>query len=145
MKMQLSRDVDVLIIEDDHYYNNLLAKRIDRLNSDPVINDRYHLNIKQVYDPEEYINRLEKRNNRGGQAIAFVDYYLGNGKNGIQVSERLVGLNDKIKIVILSQSEKTIKKLESANTRSKLYTKLGKHEYTPEICCIIVENYIDNL
>jgi len=145
MKMQLSRDVNVLIIEDDHYYNDLLAKRIKQLKNKPAIKDRFRLKVRQVFEPDQFLTRQDRRKDEIGSTIAFVDYYLGSESNGLQVSDRLAGMNDNIRIVIMSQSEEVIRNLEKTVPPARLYTNIVKHEYTPEICSIIVENYINNL
>lgn len=143
--MQLSRDVNVLIIEDDHYYNDLLAKRIRSLKNKPDINGRYRLKIQQIFEPEQFLDKKDNGMEQSGRTIAFVDFYLGSGRNGLQVSGKLADMNEDIKIVLMSHSEEVIRELEQSGSDANLYTNLVKHEYTPEICSIIVENYINNL
>lgn len=134
-----------MIIEDDHYYNDLLAKRIRSLKNKPDINDRFRLKISQVFEPDQFLDRQGKGIEKNDRTIAFVDFYLGSGRNGLQVSGWLADMNEDIKIVLMSHSEEVIQELEKAGSASHHYTNLVKHEYTPEICSIIVENYINNL
>ena len=145
MEQQITKEVDVLIIEDDLYFNNLLAKRLESLNHDPKIKLNYQVRIRQVFDPEEYLEKADPQLENDRQTIAFIDYFLGEGNTGVQLSERLLTLNDQVKIVIMSQSEEIIDRLRNAKPRNNMYTSLVKYEHTPEICCIIVENYLKNL
>lgn len=144
MKKQLTKEVEVLIIEDDPYYNNLLAKRLNDLTNDPKINHNYQVSIRQVFEPDQYLEEADPAS-KGRQTIAFIDYYLGEKYTGVEFSNKLLELNDQVKIVILSQSEEMIDKLRNAKPRNNMYTSLVKYEHTPEICYIIVENYIKNL
>lgn len=145
MKKQLTKEVEVLIIEDDPYYNNLLAKRLNALNNDPKINLNYQVRIRQVSDPDQYLEEADPTPKKERQTIAFIDYFLGEKYTGVEFSSKLLELNDQVKIVILSQSEEIIDKLRNAKPRNNMYTSLVKYEHTPEICYIIVENYIKNL
>lgn len=145
MEKQVPKAVNVLVIEDDLYYNNLLAKRLNNLNNDPKIRQNYHVRVRQVFDPEQYLEQADSTMEKEGQTIAFIDYFLGRGATGVELSEKLLSLNDQVKIVIMSQSEETINRLRNAKPRNNMYTSLVKYEHTPEICCIIVENYIKNL
>lgn len=49
---KLKKELDVLIIEDDLYFNNLLANRLESLNHDPKIRLNYHVRIRKVFDPD---------------------------------------------------------------------------------------------
>ncbi len=145
MEQQITKELDVLIIEDDLYFNNLLVKRLESLNHDPKIKLNYQVRIRQVFDLEEYLEKADPQLEKDRQTIAFIDYFLGEGKTGVQLSEKLLTLNDQVKIVIMSQSEEIINRLRNAKPRNNMYTSLVKYEHTPEICSIIVENYLKNL
>lgn len=145
MEKRYTKELDVLIIEDDHYYNNLLAKRLNNLSQDPRISAHYQIRVRQVFDPDQYLDQADPTLEKERQTIAFIDYFLGRGDTGVDLSEKLLALNDQVKIVIMSQSEEMINKLRNAKPRNNMYTSLVKYEHTPDICCIIVENYLKNL
>ena len=138
-----SREVDVLIFEDDRYFNDLLAEKIRDLNRDQRVQVKGKLSVRQVFDPETYF--MEPAAGRADHTIAFIDFYLGNGYTGASVSDRLLVQDSSIRIVLLSGSEDAIRYVGRLKLNSALYTKLVKHEYTPEICCIIVEDFLQNL
>lgn len=145
MEKQITKELEVLIIEDDLYFNNLLAKRLNNLNQDPRINLHYQVRVRQVFDADQYIDQADPSMEKDRQTIAFIDYFLGQGATGVELSEKLLALNDQVKIVIMSQSEEMINKLRNAKPRNNMYTSIVKYEHTPDICCIIVENYLKNL
>lgn len=145
MARQITKEVDVLIFEDDHYYNDLLAKRIDDLNQDPKINVNYQVRIRQVFDPGHFLEEADPALEKDRQTIAIIDYYLGSGITGTELSGKLLEMNETVKIIILSQSEEVIHRLRNAKPRNNMYTSLVKYEHTPEMCSIIVENYLKNL
>ena len=59
--------------------------------------------------------------------------------------ENNIIVNKNIKTVLISQSEKIIKKIKVPSTKKHSFIKIRKHEYTPDICCTIIENHINNL
>jgi two-component SAPR family response regulator len=145
MEQQFTKEVDVLIFEDDHYYNDLLAKQLNDLNQNPKINQNFQVRIRQVFDPEHFLKEADPVLEKDKQTIAFIDYYLGSGITGTELSGKILELNETVKIIILSQSEEVIHRLRNAKPRNNMYTSLVKYEHTPEMCCIIVENYLKNL
>lgn len=144
MHSLMPEPINILIIEDDLYYNNLLARKIKNYTYKSAPDKRYVITIDQVYDPKEFLRVIHEAKDIR-RTIAFIDYRLGKGFTGLDLSEKLVERNEHIKIVIMSQSEKIINGLEGLEQQKSIYTKLVKHEYTPDICCIIIENYLKNL
>jgi hypothetical protein len=139
------KEVDVLIFEDDIYYNNLLAKRLNDLNRNPTISQYYRVRVRQVTDADHFLEKADPVLDKNRQTIAIVDHYLGRGITGTELSGKLLEMNENVKIVILSQSEEVIHRLRNAKPRNNMYTSLVKYEHTPEMCGIIVENYLKNL
>ena len=138
------KEVGLLIMEDDVFYSNLLAKKFKDFRNTPEIKNKYKIQIEQFFDPEDCLEKaksLESYSDR--PVIAFVDYYLGNGINGQHLVKLLVEQNEGIKIVLMSQSEKIIKRMR--NFEKTEYAKVLKHQHTPEVCCMMLEQYIRNL
>lgn len=145
MKNNTPKQINILIMEDDAFYNNLLAKKMRDLNQKPEINIHFDLNIKQLFHPDKLLRMVEENNKLNSITIAFVDYYLGYGINGLQLVYLLQEVNKNIRTVLLSQSEKILTKIKVPSAKSHSFIKIHKHEYTPDICCAIIENYIYNL
>ncbi|OFX20908.1 MAG: hypothetical protein A2041_05455 [Bacteroidetes bacterium GWA2_31_9b] len=145
MKTHTITQIDILIMEDNIFYNNLIAKTIHNFQQKPEIKNRFNLNVNQYTNPDECLKKAKEYNNQNIISIAFVDYYLGDGINGKHLVNLLVERNKNIKIVLMSQSEKVIEKTNVPMSESNRFVKILKHEYTPDICCTIIENYISNL
>jgi ActR/RegA family two-component response regulator len=137
------KKVDLLILEDDIFYSNLLAKKFKNFRESPDIKENYKIKIEQFNTPEGCLEKAKSLMDNDQPTIAFVDYYLGNGINGHHIIKLLVEQNEAIKIVMMSQSENVVKKMK--NVKNPTFTKVLKHEHTPEICCMMLEQYIQNL
>ncbi len=137
------KKVELLILEDDMFYSKLLAKKFKNFGNTPQIKDNFNLKIEEFNTPEDCLEKARSLVNNELPTIAFVDYYLGNGINGQHIIKLLVEQNEGIKIVMISQSERVIKKMK--NVKNPTFTKVLKREHTPEICCMMLEQYIQNL
>lgn len=135
--------VGLLILEDDVFYSNLLAKKFKNFRETPGIKDNFKIKIEQFNTPEDCLEKAKSLEKNDLPTIAFVDYYLGNGINGHHIIKHLVEQNEGIKIIMMSQSERVVKKMK--NVKNPTFTKVLKHEHTPEICCMMLEQYIQNL
>lgn len=145
MKLNKPKHITILILDDDVFYNNLLAKKIVGLQQKPEINNQFDIHVKQFFKPNQFMHLLEQNKDTSNTTIAFIDYYLGYGINGLQLVYLLEEMNRSIKTVLISQSEKIIKNIEVPSSKSHSFIKIKKHEYTPDICCAIIENHIHNL
>ncbi|MDX9696573.1 MAG: hypothetical protein RBT49_12345 [Bacteroidales bacterium] len=137
--------VEILIMEDDVFYNNLIAKTIFNLQQKPEIKTRFNFTVKQYTKPDECLQKAKDNNFKQPITIAFIDYYLGDGINGKHLVNLLLERNKNIKIVLMSQSERIIEKTCVPELENSRFVKILKHNYTPDICSTIVENYINNL
>jgi len=145
MKTISVKDINVFIMEDDIFFNNLLAKKIVALNNKSDIKNRFNLSIKQFSKPGDFVQVIENNKNADTPTVAFIDYYLGYGINGMHLVYLLEEINKDIKVVLLSQSEKIIKNTRFPKIKNNSFIKIQKHEYTPDICCAILENHMNNL
>ena len=136
--------VKILILEDELFYNNLLKNKFQLLQQNPYIDGRYKLDIQQFHNPATFLQNVSNANNNLN-TIVFIDYYLGYGITGLDIVYLLNEINKNIKIVLMSQSEKAIQNLNQPIWHNKRIVKMIKHEYTPEVCCSIVENYLKHI
>ena len=145
MKTKAVKNVDFLILEDDVFYNNLIAKRLGSLKESPDIKDKYRLKINQFSNAEECLQAAKDTLDSPKATLAFIDYYLGNGINGEHLINLLVDQNERIDIVLMSRSHRALEKSVFNKSNNKVYAKLVKEEFTPDICCIIAEQYIKRI
>lgn len=145
METHAKQQVEILIMEDDIFYNNLIAKTIFNLQQKHEIKTRFSFTIKQYTNPDECLQKAKDYNFEPSITIAFVDYYLGDGINGKHLVNLLLERNKNMKIVLMSQSERIIEKTKIPELENSRFVKILKHNYTPDVCSTIVENYINNL
>lgn len=145
MKTEELKKVEITIMEDDRYFNNLLAEKLKRLELKEDIRSRYNFKIRQYYKAGEYLNSLDNINEDHDYSIAFIDFYLGDGVNGEHLINLLVERDERLEIVLMSRSPRTIDRMLTRPSGNKIYTKLVKNQYTPDVCSIIVENYLNTI
>ncbi len=145
MKLTKAKKINVLILEDDLYYNSLLAQKIQILQQKTHIQNIVNIHIKQFNIPLDFLHAVKSTVSENTSTIAFIDYFLGYGITGLDIVYLLQEINKNIKIILMSQSEKTIKNLNEPFWTNKNFVKIIKHNYTPDICCTIVENHIKNI
>ena len=136
--------VKVLILEDEQFYNDLITRKIELLQQILNGSSQYKLIIQQFDNPSTFLQSIASGNNNLN-TIVFIDYYLGYGITGLDIVYLLKEIDKNIKIILMSQSEKVIQNLDQSIWHTKNFVKMVKHEYTPEICYTIVENYIKNI
>lgn len=139
------RQVNVFIMEDDFYYNDLLAKKIYDWKEGTKLKKHLTIKIKQFNKAEDFLQSVQNAANNNSTTIALIDYFLGYGINGMHLVHLLTELKMNIKVILMSQSDKVISELDHALMRRINLIKLRKHHYTPDICCTIIENYINNI
>ena len=142
MRVELPKKLDILIMDDDVFFNDLLAKKLLNFIQKPEISERYSVSVEQYYRPEECLSRAKKTGAKSHASIAFVDYYLGDGLNGKHIIKLLMERNGQLKPILMSHSLAIIGNAGAQAEEDYSYNKILKHEFTPDICCILVENYM---
>lgn len=145
METKTLKMIEILIMDDDIFFSNLIAKAIENLKQKKEIQARFRLNVRQYFKPKDCLVKAKDSSNKTPFSIAFIDYYIGDGINGKHLVNLLLERNKNAKIVLMSNSERIIRKLRSIGLNNSRYIKILKNNYTPDICCTIVENYIYNL
>lgn len=138
------KEVELLIMDDDVFFNNLLAKKFSGFQELPEIKERYNISIHQYTDPFECLTRAKNHNHKGQFTIAFVDYYLGQGINGQHLIKLLTKQGMVSKVVLMSQSGRVIGKPDLSLKKVADYSRVIKREYTPEICYLMLLHFCIN-
>lgn len=145
MKPAKTKQINVFILEDDLFYNSFLAKEIQILQQKAEIQNNVNIHIKQFNIPVDFLQAAKNIATENTTTIAFIDHYLGSGITGLEIVYLLNEINKNIKIILMSQSEEIIQNLDETLFINKTFVKITKHDFTPDICCTIVENYIKNI
>lgn len=136
----MKKIVNVLVIEDNRYCNNLISKA---LLQSVLFTDRkgkYQLSLHSFIDPIECIRKIKSGELTDKDIIAFVDYYMGNGITGTSIIDLLKKQCNDSMIVLLSPSKVV--------AEEHVYNNDGyfviKDIFAPALCRLYLEQFIDN-
>jgi hypothetical protein len=136
----MKKIINVLVIEDNEYYNLLLSNAIKQSVNSLLFNGKYQLVIRSVTDATEYLRKLKSNELECKDSIVFVDYYLGNGINATHVINLLREQTCNPTVVLLSQS-KEVK--EKSNMVHYDYF-VEKDQSAPALCSHYLQEFIEN-
>lgn len=135
----MKKTINVLLVEDNGYYNKLISRAL----MEKIRAIRAKLDFKFVFHSFTEAAKCSLKINSLGfensDSIAFIDYYLGAGTYGSQVIKMLKEQAFQSTIVLISQSSGA---KDEAKPGSYDYF-IQKDQYTPALCCLYLEQYID--
>jgi len=136
----MKKVINVLVIDDNEYYNKLLSDAIKKSISTSLPDSKYKLVLHSFTDANEYIRKIKSEEIKCNDGIVFIDYYLGNGINAAHIIKLLKDYSCDTMVVLLSQSN-TIKE------KSKLVNCdyfVVKDSLAPALCCLYLKQYVEN-
>lgn len=136
----MKKIINVLVIEDNEYYNNLLSNSIKQGVNSLLFEGKYQLVLRSVTDAHEYIRKIKSEELECNDTIVFADYYLGNGINAAHIIKVLKEHSCNPMVVLLSQSKEV---REKAGLVHYDYF-VEKDNHAPELCSMYLQNYIQS-
>jgi hypothetical protein len=136
----MKETINVLVVEDNEYYNNLISNAIQQSISPFLFKGNYQLVLRSYTDAGEYIRKIRSNELKCDHTIVFVDYYLGNGLNAAHIISLLKEKSSDAMIVLLSQS-KAVKEKTSQVPYDYFVV---KDRFAPSLCSLYVQQYIEN-
>ena len=136
----MKKTINVLVIEDNEYYNNLLSNALQQSINSILLGGEYRLILRSFTNAAEYIRRIKSQELECSDAIVFLDYYLGNGINAAHIIRLLKEQSCDTMVVLLSQS-KSVK--ENNNLTHYDYFVL-KDNLAPALCSLYLRQFIEN-
>jgi hypothetical protein len=137
-----SKKLNVIVVEDNKVFNRLLSQSLlKHLQNRKYLVRNSDVKLYSFTDPDDCMKHISSDKNIG-RSIAFLDYYLGKGTNAMQLLNCFKEKNNEIKFVVLSQSDQIVNTLlldEQMNVDGHV---IKKDIYTPDICCILLEDFI---
>ncbi len=112
----MKKTINVLVIEDNEYYNNLLSNSIQQSINSILLKGGFQLVLRSFTDAAEYIRKIKSHELDCSDTIVFLDYYLGNGINAAHIIRLLKEHSCDTMVVLLSQS----KAIKEKNNLSQL-------------------------
>ncbi len=136
----MKQTINVLVIEDNEYYNNMLSNAIQQSISSILLKGKYRLSLRSVTDAGAYMKRIRSDELECINCIAFIDYDLGNGLNAEPVISMIKERDPNAVIVLLSQSKPV--REESRNPEYEYF--VVKDNLAPAFCCLYLRQFIEN-
>jgi hypothetical protein len=136
---EMVKTFTVLVMEDNRYYNTLLTRTL--LNTCSLIEEKFNCSVRLLSftDPGECLLKIRSEDLNKGNIIAFIDYYTGDGINGEHISKLIKKLYPEAFVVLLSQSG------EPGRNNSRMHDYFViKDTHAPALCCLYLEQFIDN-
>lgn len=136
----MRKPINVLVIDDNEYYNKLLSDSILQNASSSLQDKKYKLVLRSFTDAGEYIRQLKSGELKCDDSIIFVDYYLGKGINGAHIIKMMKESSCDSVIVLLSQSNA----VKDKNNNINYDYFVVKDNLAPALCWLYLKQFIEN-
>jgi CheY-like chemotaxis protein len=137
---RMKKTINILVVEDNEYFNNLLLKELKQCIHNKWITADYRYIFQSYTDPVDLISRIKSNYFRDNSSIAFIDYYLGPRVNGSQIIKMLKEQTGDISIVLLSHSKSVRDQVSSKNYDYFIL----KDNSATALCRLCLEQYLEN-
>jgi hypothetical protein len=136
----MKKTIDVIVVEDNEYYNNLIYNTLQQSTYFFKHELKYKLILHSFLDSQECIKKIESREFRDNYIIAFVDSNAGRGITGTQIIKLLKNENSNTMAVLLSQSKNPV----AENPVHDYDYFVIKDTFAPALCRLYLDQYIEN-
>jgi len=136
----MKETINVLVIDDSEYYNNLLSNVIQQRVSSLLFKGKYQLVLRSVTDANDYVKKIESGVLDCRNTIVFVDYYLGKGINASHIINVLKEHRCDPMVILISQSREVREK----NKEFHFDYFVEKDNLAPALCSLYLKQFIEN-
>lgn len=136
----MKKTINILVIEDNEYYSNLLSNAIQQSLNGILTRGQYQLVLRSYTNAAEYMKKIKAGDLSTKYDAVFIDYYLGEGLNAGHVIKVLKEHSCEAMVILLSQSK---------SVREKLHTIphdyfVVKDDFAPALCGLYLQQHIEN-
>jgi DNA-binding NtrC family response regulator len=136
----MKKKINVLVIEDNEYYSNLLSNAIQQSLNPILTKGNYQLVLRSFTNANEYIRKIKSGELECDHTAVFIDYYLGEGLNASHIINLLKEHSSDAMVVLLSQSSKVKEKIDTVPYDYFVV----KDKFAPALCGLYLQQYIEN-
>jgi CheY-like chemotaxis protein len=136
----MTQTVNVLVVEDNEYYNNLIFNALQQSTHFVKRKMKYKLVLHSFVDSFDCMKKIESREFIDNDVVAFVDYNMDNGVSGAQIIRLLKKENCNTLAVLLSQS----RSVEERSIQNNYDFYVIKDTFAPALCRLYLDQYIEN-
>lgn len=137
---KMKQTVNVLVVEDNEYYNNLIFNALQQSIHFVQQKMNYRLVLHSFIDSSDCIDKIESRKFIDNDVVAFVDSNMGNGISGAQIIRKLKKENNNTLAVLLSQSST----VEERCIQNNYDFFVIKDTFAPALCRLFLDQFIEN-
>lgn len=136
----MKQTVNVLVVEDNEYYNNLIFNALQQ--SIHFVQKKLNLRliIHSFTDSIDCLKKIKSREFIENDVIAFIDNKLDHGISGAQIISTLKGENTNTLAILLSQTYSVGER--SLQNNYDFY--VIKDVFAPALCRLYLDQYIEN-
>jgi len=132
--------VNVLVVEDNEYYNNLIFNALQQSIHFVKRKMKYKLVLHSFVDSSDCMQKIESKEFIDNDVIAFVDNNMDHGTSGAQIIRLLKKENINTLAVLLSQS----RIVEERSLQNNYDFFVIKDTFAPALCRLYLDQYIEN-
>jgi CheY-like chemotaxis protein len=136
----MTQTVNVLVVEDNEYYNSLIFNALQQSTHFVKRKMKYKLVIHSFVDSFDCMKKIESREFIDNDVVAFVDYNMDNGVSGAQIIKLLKKENSNTLAVLLSQS----RTVEERSLQNNYDFYVIKDTFAPALCRLYLDQFIEN-
>jgi hypothetical protein len=136
----MKETVNILVVEDNEYYNNLIFNALQQSANFVQKKLNLKLILHSFTNPLDFIKKIESKEFKENDVVAFVDHNIGNGVSGAQIIKILKKINNNVLAVLLSQS----KAVEERSVQNNYDFYVIKDTFAPALCRLYLDQYIEN-
>lgn len=136
----MKQTVNVLVVEDNEYYNNLIFNALQQSIHFVGKTLNLRLILHSFTDSLDCLKKIESCEFKNNDVVAFVDHNAGNGISGAQIIRLLKKINANTLAVLLSQSPS----VEERSIQNNYDFYVIKDTFAPALCRLFMDQYIEN-
>lgn len=134
----MKQTVNVLVVEDNEYYNDLIFNALQQ--SIHFVQRKCRLVLHSFVDSSDCMRKIEEKEFIDNDVVAFVDCKMDNGISGAQIIKLLKRENSNTLAVLLSQS----RAIEERSLQNNYDFFVIKDIFAPALCRLYLDQFIEN-
>jgi len=136
----MAQTVNVLVVEDNEYYNNLIFNALQQSAYYVKRKMNYKLVLHSFINSAACMEKIESRQFNDNDVIAFVDNKMEDGVSGAQIIKLLKKENCNTLAVLLSQT----RSVEERSLQNNYDFYVIKDTFAPALCRLYLDQFIEN-
>jgi len=136
----MKQTVNVLVVEDNEYFNNLIFNALQQSIHFDQTKLKYKLVLHSFIDSVDCLRKIDSREFIDNDVVAFVDSKMDNGISGAQIIKLLKKGNSNTLAVLLFQS----RIIDERSSHNNYDFFVIKDTFAPALCRLYLDQFIEN-